>query len=214
MADLTLHLMSARGALDGLEEWLRQSIRAAHAACADRLPLGPLDLAVMAGRRVVPEKGHLGHAVGPGLVFVTVDPDNPALRANADRSLERMVAHELHHAARWDGPGYGDTLGAALVSEGLAGRFAREVWGDVPEPWEDLPAELVRAHLAQADAAWDARGYDHGAWFFGTGTLPRWLGYSMGYRLVCRHLEARPGTSAASLAHVAADAFRPALAAL
>ena len=28
--------------------------------------------------------------------------------------IERMFAHELHHAARWNGPGYGSTLGEAF----------------------------------------------------------------------------------------------------
>lgn len=34
--------------------------------------------------------------------------------------LPATVAHELHHARRWAGPGYGHTLVKVPISEGLA----------------------------------------------------------------------------------------------
>lgn len=76
----------------------------------------------------------LDYAPEPGLIFLTVDPASDIFRANQEASLERMFAHELHHAARWAGPGYGSSLGEALVSEGLAGAFAQEICGGLPEP--------------------------------------------------------------------------------
>ncbi|MFX5570653.1 DUF2268 domain-containing putative Zn-dependent protease [Acinetobacter baumannii] len=33
---------------------------------------------------------------------------------------------------------------------------------------------------------WSRDDHDHGAWFFGTGALPRWVGYSLGYQMVGR----------------------------
>lgn len=126
------------------------------------------------------------------MIFVTVDPGNPALHSNADRSLERMFAHELHHAARWDGPGYGSSLCEALVSEGLAGHFVLELFGGAPEPWEQLPEGEIRFHATHAGQDWDRANYNHDAWFFGRGNLPRWLGYSLGFRLVERFLSEHP----------------------
>ncbi len=82
-----------------------------------------------------------------GVVYVTMDPEHPSLRANAAQSLERMLAHELHHCARWDGPGYGE----ALVSEGLAGHFEQEVFGGEAELWESLPASTLRPCLSKAE---------------------------------------------------------------
>ncbi|WP_309228112.1 DUF2268 domain-containing putative Zn-dependent protease [Kosakonia sp. S42] len=58
---------------------------------------------------------------------MTVDPENNAFCKNDAYSIERMFAHELHHAARWSGPGYGFYLGEPLVSEELAGHFAIQV---------------------------------------------------------------------------------------
>ena len=46
-------------------------------------------------------------------------------------------------------------------------------------------------------------------WFFGTGDLPRWTGYALGYWLIERYQAANPGQSAADLVHTSANAFRP-----
>lgn len=212
MSSMEIHVLDARGALRDIRDWVRDRLVETHGRAAALLPLGPLDVVVQAGRRIVPEKGHLGFAPRAGVVFLTLDPGHPALRANEDASLERMFAHELHHAARWDGPGYGPSLGEALVSEGLAGHFAQELFGGPPEPWEGLPPDEIRPFAAEAERDWDRIGYDHEAWFFGRGELPRWLGYSFGFRLVGRYLAENPGSRASALSGAAARDFASALA--
>jgi uncharacterized protein YjaZ len=211
MSSITLHFLDARGTLAEIGGWLRQCLTETHEKASGLMPLQPLDVVVQSGKRVILEKGHLGYASEPGVIFVTVDPDNPALRANADASLERMFAHELHHAARWDGPGYGSFLGEALVSEGLAGHFALELFGGSPEPWEQLPESEVRAYAALAARDWDSSDYNHEAWFLGCGDLPRWLGYSLGFRLTGRFLSDNPHSRASSLVAVAARELRSSL---
>lgn len=184
MSSMKLHFLDARGALTDLHDWLDQCLSETHKKAAGLMPLQPLDVVVQSETRVPPEKGHLGYASMSGVVFITVDPDNPALRANVDKSLERMFAHELHHAAKWDGSGYGPSLGEALVSEGLAGHFVLELFGGLPEPWEQLSASEIRPHVTLAAKDWERTDYNHDAWFFGRGDLPRWLGYSLGFHLV------------------------------
>src|SRR5690606_2740106 len=97
MSSMDLHFLDARGALSQIRDWLGDSLTATHQKTVALMPLRPLDVVVQAGKHVIPEKGHVGYAPRPGVIFVTVDPDNPALRPNADASLERMFAHELHH---------------------------------------------------------------------------------------------------------------------
>jgi hypothetical protein len=71
------------------------------------------------------------------LFSLTLDPDNPNFeRSLGDGDLRRTIAHEVHHCMRMAGPGYGWTLGEALVSEGLAGQFVHRLFGSPPEPWE------------------------------------------------------------------------------
>ena len=90
-----------------------------------------------------------------------------------------MVVHELHHALRWDAVGYGRTLGEAIVSEGLAGRFVQELFGGEGEPWDRaLTEEQFAALLPRLRQELKAERYDHAAWFFGRGDLPRWAGYA------------------------------------
>ncbi len=211
MPKLTLHFMNARGQLSGLTDWLTECLNTAFVASAALLPLRDTDVIVKAGQDVIPEKGHLGYAPEQGLIHVTVDPDHPSLRDNPALSLERMLAHELHHSARWDGPGYGRTLGEALVSEGLAGHFAQEVFNGPPEPWESLQHSVLRQHLPKALRDWRHTGYSHSAWFFGTTARPRWLGYSLGYQMVSHYLTAHPDARASTLVHAEAEMFLPSL---
>ncbi|RJE17382.1 hypothetical protein PHISCL_10280 [Aspergillus sclerotialis] len=145
---MTLHFINARHQLSGIKDWLTDSLGTAFAASAALLPLGDTDVIITGGNRVIPEKGHLGYAPEKGVIYVTVDPDHASLRANPDQSLERMLAHELHHCSRWDGPGYGTTLGETLISEGLAGHFAQEVFNWQPEPWESVEPRFC-GHMSQ-----------------------------------------------------------------
>lgn len=109
-----------------------------------------LDVVIKAGKFVIPEKGHLGFCPEVGVVYLTVDPDNPAFYKNEAQSLERMFAHELHHAARWAGPGYGLTLGEVMVSEGLAGHFSLELLGGVnTDRIVTHPAKVKQTHPCQ-----------------------------------------------------------------
>ncbi|MBM3578416.1 MAG: peptidase [Alphaproteobacteria bacterium] len=211
MASMKLHFLDARGTLTALHHWLHKCLTETHEKAAGLMPLQPLDVVVQTGKRIIPEKGHVGYTPKPGVVFITVDPDNPALKANVDASLERMFAHELHHAARWDGPGYGSSLGEALVSEGLAGHFVLELFGGLPEPWEQLPESEIRVHATLAAQKWESADYNHEAWFFGRGDLPRWLGYSLGFRLVGQFLSEHPGSGPSKLAVAQAQDFRLAL---
>ena len=208
MAKMTLHFLNARDQLSGLRDWLAEVLNTGFDRSAALLPLRDTDVLVKAGESVILEKGHLGYAPEPGLIYVTLDPSHTSLRENADRSIERMLAHELHHSSRWDGPGYGDTLGAALVSEGLAGHFAQEAFGGQPEPWEKLVVSSLQSYVTRAQGDWDRAGYDHQAWFFGSAELPRWLGYSLGYQMVGRYLVEHSHARPSGLVYQDAEAFR------
>ncbi len=211
MSSMDLHFRDAGGELTKLRSWFCAQLKDAHRRAQSMLPLLPLDVVIRSGKFVIPEKGHVGYAPDAQVIFLTVDPDNPALLENADASLERMFVHELHHAARWNGPGYGSTLGEALVTEGLAGHFAQEVYGGPAEPWESVDAETVQNFAAQVMKEWEASNYSHSAWFYGAGELPRWIGYSIGFQLVSRFLSANPHQKASRLVHADAQLFRGSL---
>lgn len=208
MSYMKLHILNAQEKLTAHSEWLNTCLTETYAKANMLMSLPSLDIIVKAGAQVIPEKGHLGYSPEPGIVYITVDPKNPSFCSNFNNSLERMLAHELHHAARWAGPGYGFSLGEAIVSEGLAGHFTLELFGGEPEPWECLNAVEVQSHVLRMRKDWDRTDYDHNAWFYGTSNLPRWLGYTVGFNLVTRFLLANPHLRASTLANVNAEALK------
>lgn len=127
MPHITLHILNAQNKLTAHCEWLQTSLTHTYEKAKSLMQIPSLDVVVKAGKFVIPEKGHAGFCPEAGIVYITVDPENSAFCKNDAHSIERMFAHELHHAARWSGPGYGSTLGEVLVSEGLAGHFSIEL---------------------------------------------------------------------------------------
>ena len=89
------------------------------------------------------------------------------------------------------GLGYGTTLAEVFVTEGLADHFVAEAFPDTPpQPWDHaLSGEQETELWRRAQSVLDVpHGYDHQAWFFGGGDLPRWAGYTLGYRIAEAYL--------------------------
>lgn len=209
MPQMTLHLLNAQNKLTAHAQWLQSCLNATYQLANSFMPLPSVDVVIKAGSYVIPEKGHLGYCPEPGIIYITVDPENALFCKNDAHSLERMFAHELHHAARWAGPGYGSTLGEAIVSEGLAGHFSLELFKGKPEPWESLNPDTVQPFTLQLSESWHHTDYDHNAWFFGARDLPKWVGYTAGFNLVRKYLTNFPSLKASMLANIEAEKFRP-----
>lgn len=198
-----IHLLNARHSLTPILPEIRATAREAVARAADHVDLPRFDLVVKGQPGgVIPEWGVAGHAGSPGVIEVTVNPDRFAAPL-----LLRTLVHEMHHLIRWDGPGYGKSLGEALVSEGLAGHFVQQVLGGAPDPWDAVqPAPgLARRALNE----WGRLDYDHARWFLGKGDIRKWAGYGLGHRLLAEHFDQHPEETAATLASLRADSLRP-----
>jgi len=197
--DWRLHWLEAAGDFGPWRARIATEIEAARSLIAGLLPVSRLDIMLQRlPAAVIPEIGMVGHAYRSSLLALTMDPDNPNFdRALADGTLRRQVAHEVHHCGRMGAVGYGGTLGEALVSEGLAGRFVGALFGSPPEPWERAVDEAtLRTHLPQA-AELNSPAYDHASWFFGAdGGRPRWLGYTLAYHIAGDWLAAVPAPDA------------------
>ena len=159
---------------------------------------------------VVPEVG-VGGRTDPvtGEVTISLDPGFSDYVSTLTVWLPATLAHELDHAERiLLGPGLGDTLLEAMVSEGLADTFSIEAFPETPRiPWDHAlsPAENRNAWIRAEDILnrlLDAKGHD--TWFFGKGQLPRWTGYTLGYRIAASYLHAHPRETAARISTLAA----------
>jgi hypothetical protein len=179
----------AVGRLDAIVTWLEEAAReVALPVRAERV-----DVVIAPDKRVIPGWDCNGFAHGPWRITIGIDPacDGREQRPLAAQ-LRAILAHELHHAMRSRGRGYGSTLGEALVSEGLSQCYEEEV--GCPTPNYALavrgPALLTLAGRARNEL-W-SEPYDHQKWFFGSRTdtsYPWWGGYSLGYVLVRGWLE-------------------------
>jgi hypothetical protein len=200
-----IHFLNARNTLTLLLPQIRATAREAVARVSEHADLPRFDLVVKAQPGGgIPDWGVGGYAPAPGLIEVTLNPD----RFDAALLLRTLV-HEMHHLIRWDGPGYGRSLGEALVSEGLAGHFVLQVLGGKPDPWDAVtPAAGV---ARQAMNEWARLDHDHARWFLGKGDLRKWTGYGLGHRLIAEHLAQAQGDDAVTLSTTRADAFRPAM---
>ena len=207
--------MDSRGHLTPYISRIQAALSEVERRASEVVPDIVLDIEVEAVRfGGVPETGHSGYVPRPGLMRLMLDPENQNLEHHLGLPLETMIAHELHHALRWDTVGYGDTLLEALTSEGLCGRFANELYGNEPEPWERALTEeqLERVLLAALKQGSDT-AYDHNEWFFGNGIYPKWAGYTLGYRMVKKYTE-QTGSTPSTLVSTDASEFIGALNAL
>src|SRR5262249_35144689 len=140
-------------------------------------------------KATIPRYGVGGRTPNAHAVNIALDPKFADWERVLTNHLPQTLAHELHHSARWRGPGYGSTLFEAMISEGLADRFAVELLGIPVTPWSNaFPREQTPRFLALAQPEFDAKPYgpdDHALWFFGSdASIPKWTGYTLGFRLV------------------------------
>jgi len=196
---------------------LAKTVTGALANIEGRLRATPSPIAIEAGTfGIIPDVG-IGGYTDPysGRVQISMDSGTPlGLHVLLETWVPLSLAHELHHAKRiLDGPGYGATLGEAVVTEGAAEAFVFEAFPNSPQiPWsQPLPAadaaRVWRQLRAQRNAPDDP--YLHEQWFFGKGGLPHWAGYRIGLTIVRSYLAKHRGVTAAQLAMTpAADVLR------
>lgn len=200
----TLHLLNARHALTPVLSEVRQASREAVARASDHAALPDFDLVVRAQADRSADGAIQGRCRTPGVIEIALTPDrfDPL---HFTRALVRQMAHLI----RWDGPGYGRSLGEALVSEGLAGHFVLQVMGGQPDAIDTV--RPAAGAMRQAMNEWARRDYDHGRWFGGKGDLRKGTGNSLGHRIIADHLAQHPGDSAAGMATAASEPFRQTL---
>lgn len=186
----TLHWLEASGSLAELRSDLTDEFDAAYKTISRLMTPPRLDVLIQRlPGETLPEMGLVGRAYRSTMFTMTIDPDNPNLLPSLRTgTLHRQIVHEVHHCLRMAGPGYGWTLGEALVSEGLAGHFVRHLLGNDPEPWECAVTEADLFRTPVDLKSLESMHYNHSEWFFGFGAHPKWLGYTLGYQMVGRWL--------------------------
>jgi Predicted Zn-dependent protease (DUF2268) len=124
MNRLSIHLRGNRDR--SLARTLRDSFEEADAFVQPLLPTKDVTTKVQSD--FWEKDGLSARAKTSDRVLIDVNPSHEGIHDIVRDHMRYVVAHEYHHCARMQGPGcFGRTLGAALVSEGLAVQFEREI---------------------------------------------------------------------------------------
>lgn len=200
-----IHFLNARHGLTRVLPEMRAAARQAVALVENHCDLPRFDLVVKPaeGRRNA-VRGPLARTPAAGQIELAINPET-----FSEEVTIRALVREMHHVIRHDGPGYGTSLGDALVSEGIAGHFVLHVLGGSADPWDAIsPAPgLARRALNE----WSRLGVDRGLWFHGKGDIRKWAGYGLGHRLIADELAQMPDADVTALSLVKAEALRPAM---
>ena len=204
---VTIHLLDAGQQLGDWHAKLLPLLEESVHALGGFFVVDRLDILAYPSFYVIPELGVNGYSEGPHLLHIKLDATSPHFAAQHAQAIPALVAHEVHHCMRGRTVGYGRTLVEALVSEGLACAFERQVTGHLPFYAQALGSEQLAHMLARAQADMHASAYDHAAWFYGSASagIPRHTGYSLGYQLVAAALQQWQCTASDAVARPAAD---------
>lgn len=141
---------------------------------------------------IIPFIGVGGSCFRKEVVSLDVDP-TLEFTEEKRRLIKYTIAHELHHAARWRSVGCGRSLREAVVFEGLADHFARQMEPLVVMPWTRAMEPFSRA-MCRLQFFVTSRGplFSRNTWFYRGSAwrgIPRWAGYALGYEIVGCYLD-------------------------
>jgi len=186
-----------REILDKIDDGFTQG----QAIVRDKLGADKIDVVfVNAPMNVIPEIGIGGYSPGPYNIYVSLDPN---FKTFSVEDMVLTILHETHHCMRWRKHGYGQTLGEAMISEGLATLFEEEHSG-TPPIYAQVPIkqdEIDKARNSLLD-----KNYNHSEWFFGAKNIQRWFAYTYGYQLSKAYSQ-KTNKSAAELVNTPAELF-------
>ena len=132
---------------------------------------------VNAPMNVIPEIGIGGYSPGPYNIYINLDPKFTTFAVEA---IVSTILHETHHCMRWRNPGYGLSLGEAMISEGIATLFEEEYIGKTPIYAQ---VKIKQEEIDKANKNLNNRDYNHSDWFFGGKDTQRWFAYTYGYKM-------------------------------
>lgn len=203
-----LHILNAQGTLTPYISRIEMIFENTKNTIEEQIPIDNIDIVAVDNKNgIIPEISIGGHTHGPNFIVLSFDSKSEDFEDNLQKNFPDQIAHEFHHAARWQQIGYGKTLLEALITEGLACKFALEISGK-QQPWTNaLRENEIEKFLEKSREQFDNPNYKHYAWFYGSDDIPRWTGYSLGFYLVERYLKSHPNETAASLYKTKAQEF-------
>lgn len=195
MVSINYYVANSTGKLDSLLPKITTAFDEGISVLVDKLKADRIDIIFLYDSKwTIPELGVGANSPGPYNLYVSLDPGFKNLKQS---DIFLSIVHEGHHCMRWRKPGYGVTLGEAMVSEGLATLFEEEISGEPPIYSQ---VKITGDEIKKAQGYLNKKTYNHAEWFFGAKKIQRWFGYTYGYQL-CKAYSAKTGKKASDLVH-------------
>jgi hypothetical protein len=199
MSNINYYVANSTGKLDPLLPKINTAFDEGVGVLVNKLKADKIDVIFLyAPEWTIPELGVGANSPGPYNLYVRLDPGFKNLKQS---DIFLSIVHEGHHCMRWRKPGYGITLGEAMISEGLATLFEEEVSGEPPIYSQVM---ITEDEIRKAQSDLNKKTYNHAEWFFGDKKIQRWFGYTYGYQL-CKAYSAKTGKKASDLVHTDAN---------
>lgn len=166
--------------------------------------------------QLIPQAGTYGQTNEPsGSVFVTFGHTQKVpLRQALEVWLPRMLSHEVDHSVRiLAGPGFGTSLLAVTVSEGISSVFDEAAFPGPPNPSDNTISQGQQCTLWREAQPLLSTSRLYYWWMFagpyplGTTKRPRvpyWTGFTIGYHIVADYVLRHPHVSWAELTRTSA----------
>ena len=156
---------------------------------------------------VIPELGIIGHALGQGDIVIDIDFQRKDVAKIIQKELPNSLFHEFSHIVRGTITKIpGTTLLEDFIIEGIGSYIEKHICKNVPPYIKPIKNEELL--FKKAKRAFQKKSYtwrDHVVWFYGQGTLPRWIGYRLGYLIVSGYMKNNKNTSMADLTRMKAS---------
>jgi uncharacterized protein YjaZ len=196
MPKIDSHVANATGELDSFLSLIESAVSKVLPIVEKELNAIEIDIFFLsASMLAIPEYGIGGNSPGPNHTYITFDPDSNKI---TEDGLIETLLHEIHHCMRWRDPGYGNSLGEAMISEGLACLYEEMHKGSAPIY---ATVDISTEQIAEAKSVISRDTHDHNRWFYGSEDITRWFGYTYGYQLCKRYAE-QTNTNAAEMLNI------------
>jgi uncharacterized protein YjaZ len=186
---ITLFIANASGNMNKLLNRIESAYKKATKTVSDLLGLDMVDVICIGdASMVIPEIGVGGYTPSRHITYLYIDPDFDV----SEDEIYATLCHEMYHAKRYDGEGYGRTLFDSMIFEGLATAFEDEISNNTAfMPVQLLSRKNTASLVSNIKNKLPSTDFDHFQWFIfdSSGKLPRWAGYEVGYYLVRQYMK-------------------------
>lgn len=194
--NIQTHILLASNQLTQFQETIKTLSSEAIQKTTQYIPIDNVDIIFYASSiGIIDDLGFGGRCLTKNVIMIPINSSFLNLKQSLENNLKRTMAHELYHCVRNYSYGEKRTLLHSLVDEGLADHFDIEVNQTFPQRWDTaLTEEQSTQYMELARKEFNSPTYDHRAWFFGSKEkqIPRWTGYTLGFKLVDTYLKKHP----------------------